>query len=116
MAKTNDDGLKVMAPEPVTADERSPLLSQAGGQRPEDGDALEAQAEQEQREYDAGAVPIADEPSTKKLLLTMSSLWLSTFFAALGNTSPNTRRYGILIRRRCYNRSHSFWTNNGVFQ
>lgn len=87
MAVTDDDGLKVLAPEPVEADERSPLLSQT--QRPGDGDALEAQAEQEQREHDAGAVPIADEPSTRKLLVTMSSLWLSTFFAALGNILPS---------------------------
>ena len=82
MAKT-DDGLKVIAPEPVT-DERSPLLGDANGSQTEEDGGLEAQAEQEQREHDVGATPVAEEPSTKTLLLTMSSLWLSTFFAALG--------------------------------
>ncbi|KAK5166901.1 uncharacterized protein LTR77_007630 [Saxophila tyrrhenica] len=84
MSKTNG-GLKVMAPEPLGADERSPLLDHHNG-RSENEDNLEAQAEQEQREYDAGTVPLPDEPSTKKLLVTMSSLWLCTFFAALDAT------------------------------
>lgn len=80
-----DDGLEVIPPEPVT-DERTPLLNGASGQPVEHGDDLEAQAEQERREHDVGATPIADEPSTRKLLLTMSSLWLCTFFAALDAT------------------------------
>lgn len=85
MART-EDGLKVMAPEPVT-DERTPFLNEANGAPREDqgGDAaLEAQAEQERREHDVGAVPIAEEPKTSVLLATMGSLWISTFFAALG--------------------------------
>ncbi|KAK3713170.1 hypothetical protein LTR37_008603 [Vermiconidia calcicola] len=76
MART-DSGLKVVAPEPV-ADEYSPLLGQA--------DNVEAQADQELREHDVGVTPVAEEPSTRKLLLTMSSLWVSTFFAALDAT------------------------------
>lgn len=71
----------MLQPEPVGEDE--PLLGNTTGQPPDQG-AIERQAEQEQREYDANTVPIADEPSTKKLLFTMGSLWLSTFFAALG--------------------------------
>ncbi|KAK3049953.1 hypothetical protein LTR09_008873 [Extremus antarcticus] len=85
MAKRNDS-LKVLAPEPVDADEHSPLLGRTDGQQRDGEDTLEAQAEQEQREHDVGAVPIADEPSTRKLLLTMSSLWVCTFFAALDAT------------------------------
>ncbi|QIX02314.1 hypothetical protein AMS68_007831 [Peltaster fructicola] len=69
--------LQEVPPEPV--DENTPLLRG-------DEDALEAQAQQERREHDVNSVPIADEPSTLTLLLTMSSLWLSTFFAALDTT------------------------------
>lgn len=78
--------LTAVEPEPV-ADERSPLLRRhSNGQAHEEQDteALEAQARQERREHDAGCVPVADEPSTGKLVLTMGSLWLGTFFAALG--------------------------------
>ena len=82
---TTDDGLNVVPPEPVT-DERTPLLGDASGSSEADNGNLEAQAEQEQREHDVGATPIAEEPSTRKLLLTMSSLWISTFFAALDAT------------------------------
>lgn len=81
-------GSKDLTPvEPVPeADERSPLL--AGGSRAQeeqdDTEALEARARQERREYDANTVPVADEPRTKRLVLTMGSMWMSTFFAALG--------------------------------
>ena len=86
MDRRKDDHLKVLEPQAET-DERTPLLSDsshaADGQTPE---TLEAQAQQEQREYDAGATVFAEEPSTKKLVVIMSSLWLSTFFAALDST------------------------------
>ena len=89
MAKKDD--IKVLAPEPI-ASERSPLLGERSDQIPYQNDeaGLEAQAEQEQREYDAGATVVADEPSTKKLVVTMASLWVSTFFAALGNPYAST--------------------------
>lgn len=83
MAKKDD--LEVLPPLPV-ADERSPLLGERSDQPPNDDAGLEAQAEQELREHEVGATPIADEPSTKKLVVTMASLWVSTFFAALGNS------------------------------
>lgn len=88
MAPTKD-GLKVLPPAPVG--ETEPLLGDANGQPPDQG-AIERQAEQERREHDTNSVPIADEPSTKKLLFTMGSLWLSTFFAALG-------AYSFIIER-----------------
>ena len=78
--------LTVMEPEPVV-DERSPLLRRySNGQAHDEQDTedLEALARQERREHDVGCVPVADEPSTRKLVLTMGSMWLSTFFAALG--------------------------------
>lgn len=88
MARTVD-GLQVLQPEPVIGDrmgdECTPLLANGdspGASAEESG--LEAQAERERREYDARATPIADEPSTGRLVATMSSLWFSTFFAALG--------------------------------
>ena len=73
-----DDKLKVVAPDPV--DERSPLL---GEQQPSENGTLEAQAEQERREHDAGTVPIAEEPSLGKLSSTMGALWVMTFFVSL---------------------------------
>jgi len=81
--------LQVIDPLPVD-DEQTPLLAQhdATTAKPHDvspeGSALEAQASQELREHEAGSVPVADEPTTGKLLMTMGSLWLSTIFAALG--------------------------------
>jgi hypothetical protein len=78
--------LAVMEPEPVV-DERSPLLrrdSNGQAHAEQDNEDLEALAWQERREHDVGCVPVADEPSTRKLVLTMGSMWLSTFFAALG--------------------------------
>jgi len=79
--------MQVLPPEPES-DERSPLLThdQQHGSSDDQDDELEAQAEQEQREHDVNNAPLADEPSTKELLLTMGSLWLSTFFAALDAT------------------------------
>lgn len=84
-----DGHLTPVDPEPV--DERSPLLGQhlpdgEAREEEQDPDTLESQAEQERREYEAGATPVADEPSTRKLVVTMGSLWLSTFFAALGTS------------------------------
>ncbi|KAK5695579.1 hypothetical protein LTR17_024565 [Elasticomyces elasticus] len=97
MARREDD-LQVVDPLPVS-DEQTPLLPKQNGSSshrrnsivvpPEAdplGDELEAQASQEQREHDAGTVPVADEPTTGKLLMTMGSLWLSTVFAALDST------------------------------
>lgn len=83
MART-EDGLKVLQPEPVD-NERTPLLEEQNGVPSEaTNGSLEAQAQQEQREYDAGTVPLAEEPGTGRLLATMSGLWVGTFFAALG--------------------------------
>lgn len=66
MAKKKD-ALRELPPEPV--DERSPLLDSNG--QPTEHESLEAQAEQERREYNEGTVPLAEEPSTMKLLSTM---------------------------------------------
>ncbi len=85
--------LEVIDPLPID-DEQTPLLAQHDASTakphdvsPEDStveDQLEAQASQELREHEAGSNPVADEPTTGKLLMTMGSLWLSTIFAALG--------------------------------
>ncbi|KAK5113208.1 hypothetical protein LTR62_003544 [Meristemomyces frigidus] len=90
---TNHKGLQEL--EPQSIDEQTPLLSNGNGHAssgaetlPDDNpnETLESRAEQERREHEAGTVPIADEPSTGKLLATMSSLWMSTIFAALDGT------------------------------
>jgi hypothetical protein len=78
--------LQVVDPLPV-ADDRTPLLHRhSNGQACEeqDDEALEEQARQERREHDVGYVPVVDELSTRRLVVTMGSMWLSTFFAALG--------------------------------
>ncbi|KAK5136764.1 hypothetical protein LTR08_002060 [Meristemomyces frigidus] len=80
MART-EDGLKVVQPEPVD-DERTPLLQEHPGAH----SSLEAQADQEIREHDAGTTPVAEEPTAAKLLATMVPLWTVTFFAAMDST------------------------------
>ena len=80
-------GKDLQVVEPLPVDERSPLLhrhSNGEACEEQDTEALEEQARQERREYEAGYVPVADEPSTRRLLVTMGSLWMGTFFAALG--------------------------------
>lgn len=91
---TSESGLREVTPTPIENDETRPLLDDRQQQKTNgtisDGDVengtLEAQVAREQREIDAATTPIAEEPSTKKLLLTMSGLWLSTFFVALDGT------------------------------
>ena len=78
MAQT-EDGLKIVQPVPVD-DERTPLLSEHPGAN----STLEAQADQELREHEAGTIPVADDPTTGKLIATMVPLWMVTFFAAMG--------------------------------
>ncbi|WPH02604.1 Hypothetical protein R9X50_00546900 [Acrodontium crateriforme] len=89
MGRGTSDDLAVLAPEPV-ADERTPLLSDSDSdQRLPNGSAhddLVALAAQEQREHDVGCTPVAEEPSTAKLLATMGSIWVCTFCAALDST------------------------------
>ena len=77
--------LTVLTPEPID-DERTALLNASDEGERDDVAGLEAQARREQREIQDHDIPIADEPSTKMLLVTMSGLWLSTFFAALDAT------------------------------
>lgn len=87
MGKGKDDHLKVLPPQAET-DERTPLLpdSSQSSTDADSQDALEAQAEREQREHDVGATVFAEEPPTRKLIVIMGSLWLGTFFAALDST------------------------------
>lgn len=114
MART-DSGLKVLSPEPVT-NERSHLLGDSGEGPAAYNNSLEAQAEQELREHDVGATPLAEEPSTKKLVFTMGSLWLSTFFAAMGTgIASRAASLQLTIHRRNYCR-YSQWSNFSVVQ
>lgn len=66
------EGLKVLSPTPMGEQETDALLGAQNDQARDNG-TIEAQAEQERREYEANSVPIADEPSTKKLVVTMGS-------------------------------------------
>lgn len=67
--------------------ERTPLLEpQPPDPIPEnDGrDAAEQGADGE-AEANGSDAPIADEPSTKKLIVILGSMWVGVFFNALGN-------------------------------
>lgn len=63
------------------ATERTPLLrDEEQNESPvEDGGQDGAQQ--------ADDVPLAEEPSTKKLFAIMGAMWLGSFFAALGKSS-----------------------------
>jgi hypothetical protein len=72
--------------------ERTPLVrdEEQNGSPVEDGGQDGAQQ--------ADDVPLAEEPSTKKLLAIMGALWLGSFFAALGKSS-------IFVCGRCQSNS-----------
>lgn len=65
--------------------EQSPLLGNGKTQASDDG-TIEHGAERSDESGDNAEtdVPIAEEPSTAKLVLVLSSIWLGCFLAALG--------------------------------
>lgn len=71
-----EGGLTVLPPSPVE-DEQRPLLDTAAGQ-PNHGTIQETQDGGESN------VPIAEEASTRKIMLVIGCLWIGSFFAALG--------------------------------
>jgi hypothetical protein len=62
------------------ASERSPLL------RDEEQNGSAVQDGGHDSSHEADNVPLAEEPSTMKLLAIMSAMWLGSFFAALGKS------------------------------
>lgn len=99
-----EDGLTVLPPSPLE-DERRPLLDVPAGQ-PNHGTIQETQ--------DGGesGIPIAEEPSTKKILLIIGCLWIGSFFAALGMFGLSERdawvcykliHWMLIYFRRLYN-------------
>jgi hypothetical protein len=44
-------------------------------------------------ETEGSEIPLLQEPTVKELLLTMSSVWVGVFFAALGMTSDEILLY-----------------------
>ena len=64
----------------VTATEESPLL----GQAPTVGEVDDEEDEGEEREEQENDVPLAEEPSTSKLLVVLLAVWIGVFFAAAG--------------------------------
>jgi len=66
------------------ASEESPLL--ANGKDRDDNGTIERQAPSEGNAVTENEVPVADEPSTGRLLVVMSSIWLGCFLAALDQT------------------------------
>lgn len=76
MART-EDGLRVLPPSPVHEEEQ-PLLNNADSQA--DHGTIERGPDGAQESN----VPIPEEPSTKRIVLIIGSMWLGSFFAALG--------------------------------
>ncbi|KAA6413439.1 MAG: MFS multidrug transporter [Lasallia pustulata] len=66
-------------------DEQSPLLSN-GKTQDQDNRTLEHGADRSEHGDGETDVPIAEEPSTAKLLVVLSSVWLGCFLAALDST------------------------------
>ena len=79
--------------------EHSPLLGQQNGSA--NGHAVDPEDQSNAIVQTDGAdeVILAEEPSTKKLVLTMVAIWLGVFFAALGKPiSARHRSYLIVCR------------------
>lgn len=67
------------------ANEQSPLLGKSqNGTAREDNERGASQAEGEQEDGE----PLADEPTTRQLVLVLSSIWLGVFFGAAGMRTP----------------------------
>lgn len=66
------------------ASEESPLL--ANGKDRDDNGIIERQASSEGNAVTENEVPVANEPSTGRLLVTMSGIWLGCFLAALDSS------------------------------
>lgn len=80
MPRSESRGLTAVAPEPVD-DEQRPLLDE---QHPDHGTISQEQAAWENGEAQENGVPIAEEPSTGRILLVMLPLFLCAFLAAMG--------------------------------
>lgn len=69
------------------ATETSPLLGNHNGKHHVDDEANEnGHAGDDGPDQDENDTPLAEEPSTGKLLLVMGSIWFGTFLAALDST------------------------------
>ena len=80
---------------PSSADEQSPLLSN-GKTQAQDNGTIERGADRSEDDDGETDVPIAEEPSTAKLVLVLSSIWLGCFLAALGTGPPTIRTAQLL--------------------
>lgn len=68
-----------------TASERTPLLQELPPEPIADDGAIEQQQAQIEGDWEPeNAVPIADQPSTKKLVVILGSIWVGVFLGALG--------------------------------
>ncbi|EON69845.1 hypothetical protein W97_09108 [Coniosporium apollinis CBS 100218] len=76
---SDEDGL-TRYETPPAVDEQSPLLSK---HLPNTGNGA---AEQQADDQDVHGTPIAKEPSTKELVITLCSIWVGVFLAALDST------------------------------
>jgi hypothetical protein len=66
------------------ATEHSPLL------RDEEQNGSPVQDGGQGGSQEPNDIPLAEEPSTKRLLAIMSAMWLGSFFAALGKSSVSS--------------------------
>ena len=66
-------------------DEQSPLLGGDNIKKVDNG-TIESGSDQDDSLDNNGDAPVSEEPSTKKLIAVMSSIWLGSFLAALDTT------------------------------
>ena len=74
------------------ADEQSPLLNN-GKQSPDHGTIERGAVDDEEDQSGDDEVPIAEELSTARLVLVLSSIWIGSFLAALGFYHQNIAKW-----------------------
>ena len=75
----SEDGLRVLPPSPIE-DEQRPLLDNADTQANHGAIDRDSAGQEE----DGEDVPIAEEPTTARVMVIMVCMWMGSFWAAMG--------------------------------
>ena len=100
-----------------SADEQSPLLGN-GKTGPDHGSIERGQENDGGQEDSEDEVPIAEEPSTAKLLLVLGSIWIGCFLAALGLPQITMTQSNAILTNcsRFYNNCYTLRTDIVIFR
>jgi hypothetical protein len=93
-----DDDMQVLPPSPLH-DEEEPLLGGNGATRPDHG-TLSRDCDGQEEDGEGSAVP--DEPTTAKVMIIMWSMWMGSFWAAMGEFVKFTHHHCFF----CYMPNH----------